>query len=375
MDFGNHGRGLAAVLAESGARSLLGDVRGLLREENLTPVARANLHKALVVAGEEADLRLVLESKLPSAELLEVLAERDRPGFDPSISLRAWLLAANPEVRAAAIRLVGWWRVQELRPEVLESARDSESTDIVSAAISALGQLGGDSARDALQALASDGPGTRRSKAIVALLEVDPGSATRLAGKLLAHSREPATVRALLNGFSGHRNGLGKLAAALGQHDISLQQGQFLHHAWIASGHLDELVGVQLAELAGADPSATLYRESQIPDLVALGGKGDAARGRDLFRSAALGCAACHKVEDAGGQIGPDLSGIGSGVPPERIVAEVLWPASQVKEGFSLSRLTLRDGRVHQGYLQSGAGQVGRPAPRLRHRSPAPLSQ
>ena len=53
-----------------------------------------------------------------------------------------------------------------------------------------------------------------------------------------------------------------------------------------------------------------------------------------------------------GGGIGPDLSAVGSGVPAERIVTEVVWPARQVKEGYSLTRVTLRDGRVLQGYQQ-----------------------
>ena len=64
-----------------------------------------------------------------------------------------------------------------------------------------------------------------------------------------------------------------------------------------------------------------------------------------------MGCAACHKIGDSGGIIGPDLSAVGSGVPGERIVTEVLWPTRQVKDGFSLTLLTLKDGSVLQGYL------------------------
>ena len=67
-----------------------------------------------------------------------------------------------------------------------------------------------------------------------------------------------------------------------------------------------------------------------------------------------MGCAACHKIGDFGGTIGPDLSALGSGLSPERIATEVLWPMKQVKEGFSLTRLTFNDNRVVQGYLQRG---------------------
>ncbi|MFN0128789.1 MAG: family 16 glycoside hydrolase [Verrucomicrobiales bacterium] len=89
-----------------------------------------------------------------------------------------------------------------------------------------------------------------------------------------------------------------------------------------------------------------------VSKLVAAARTGDPVKGKATFHSATFGCAACHKVGDTGGIIGPDLSALGSGVAPERIVMEVLWPGQQVKEGFSLSRLTLNEGSVLQGYSQ-----------------------
>ena len=51
--------------------------------------------------------------------------------------------------------------------------------------------------------------------------------------------------------------------------------------------------------------------------------------------------------------IGPNLSAVGSGLLPDRIVTEVLWPRRQVKEGYALSRIITRDGNVQQGYIQA----------------------
>ena len=79
---------------------------------------------------------------------------------------------------------------------------------------------------------------------------------------------------------------------------------------------------------------------------------GNSHRGAKLFFEARVGCAICHKVGRNGGTIGPDLSAVGSGVPPERIVTEVMWPAHQVKDGYSLARVTTKDGRVLLGYPQ-----------------------
>ncbi|MCZ6674241.1 MAG: hypothetical protein O7C75_15035, partial [Verrucomicrobia bacterium] len=38
--------------------------------------------------------------------------------------------------------------------------------------------------------------------------------------------------------------------------------------------------------------------------------------------------------------------------PFDRIVTEVLWPNRQVKAGYSLTRVTLKNQRVLQGYVQ-----------------------
>jgi putative heme-binding domain-containing protein len=94
------------------------------------------------------------------------------------------------------------------------------------------------------------------------------------------------------------------------------------------------------------------FDEDLVRRMVAAGHKGDRARGQILFESARAGCIACHKIGNQGGMIGPELSAVGSGVPADRIVTEVLWPARQVKGGYALSRITMRDGRVLQGYLQ-----------------------
>lgn len=51
-------------------------------------------------------------------------------------------------------------------------------------------------------------------------------------------------------------------------------------------------------------------------------------------------------------RMNPDLTAVGSSVSPERIVTELLWPTRPVKDGFSLTRLTRKDGRVLLGYPQ-----------------------
>ena len=111
-------------------------------------------------------------------------------------------------------------------------------------------------------------------------------------------------------------------------------------------------MAARLDQIAGVAAAGLEYNEALVAELVAGARTGDPVKGKATFLASDVGCAACHKVGDVGGIIGPDLSALGGGVPPERIVTEVLWPAQQIKEGFSLSRLTLNDGSVLQGYPQ-----------------------
>ena len=63
-----------------------------------------------------------------------------------------------------------------------------------------------------------------------------------------------------------------------------------------------------------------------------------------------MSCDACHQIRGVGGQQGPDLTAIGNTIPIERLIEEVIWPQRQVKEGYNLIQLTLKDGEIISGY-------------------------
>ncbi len=81
--------------------------------------------------------------------------------------------------------------------------------------------------------------------------------------------------------------------------------------------------------------------------------RGDATRGRRVYERPAMSCASCHQIEGVGGKIGPDLSATGTSIPPARLVEEIIWPARQVKDGFSLLQVTLEDGSLMMGYRKA----------------------
>jgi putative heme-binding domain-containing protein len=60
-------------------------------------------------------------------------------------------------------------------------------------------------------------------------------------------------------------------------------------------------------------------------------------------------CTSCHMVNGKGGNIGPNLSAIGKGLSVREIIAEVLWPNQNVKEGYNRVAVETKSGALIQG--------------------------
>jgi putative heme-binding domain-containing protein len=80
--------------------------------------------------------------------------------------------------------------------------------------------------------------------------------------------------------------------------------------------------------------------------------QGDARRGAFVFRAATSACLSCHKVGKQGGEVGPNLSTVGTCISPEEIVEGVFWPNRTVKPGFKAIAVELASGQVIQGILK-----------------------
>jgi putative heme-binding domain-containing protein len=79
----------------------------------------------------------------------------------------------------------------------------------------------------------------------------------------------------------------------------------------------------------------------------ALSGPRDAGRGRAVFDRE---CAKCHKLEDRGYEVGPDLSSVKTRAD-ETLVADVLDPAREITVGYQNYTVLTEDGRIFTGVL------------------------
>jgi putative heme-binding domain-containing protein len=79
----------------------------------------------------------------------------------------------------------------------------------------------------------------------------------------------------------------------------------------------------------------------------------DSANGEKVFFRQLPGCFTCHSVRGKGGQIGPDLSEIGTKLAKEAIVESILEPSAGISVGYETYSVELKSGDEGYGLLVS----------------------
>jgi quinoprotein glucose dehydrogenase len=81
---------------------------------------------------------------------------------------------------------------------------------------------------------------------------------------------------------------------------------------------------------------------------------GDAEAGRAIFfDKAEVSCLRCHKVAGVGGEVGPDLTGIGGKQKREYLLESIINPDKEIAKGYESVVLVLLDGQTRTGILKS----------------------
>ncbi len=81
---------------------------------------------------------------------------------------------------------------------------------------------------------------------------------------------------------------------------------------------------------------------------------GNAVNGRAIFEEKAeAACLRCHKLNGTGGDVGPDLTGIGKRQDRAQILRSIVDPNADIAPGFASVLLTMRDGSMVAGILKN----------------------
>jgi len=285
------------------------------------------------------------------------LAEKTRPAEVASAALAPTLpslfAAHTPDlVQASAIDAVVALKLSSAYPALHAIVGDrAESAGIRVAALKALDRLN-DAALGATAAIAagSDVPELRLA-ALPVISRLVPEAAVANLTKLIATGtikEQQAAFRAL---------GSAKDPAA---DDIILAQlGQLAAGKIAAAAQLDLLDAAALRSDARvkkilADRDAVLAKDPDplAPFRVALEG-GNAQAGFMVFaRNPVMQCLRCHRYnEDAGGEAGPSLAGIGLRQPREYILESIIKPSAKIAPGFEIVTVTKKSGEALVGTL------------------------
>jgi putative membrane-bound dehydrogenase-like protein len=77
---------------------------------------------------------------------------------------------------------------------------------------------------------------------------------------------------------------------------------------------------------------------------------GDAARGRTLFADPkGVACIKCHKLGGEGGEVGPDLTGVGLKYGKDHFIESILYPSAKILDGYKQTMVLSKSGVVTAG--------------------------
>jgi len=289
------------------------------------------------------------------------------PQHDPQAALAlapdvlpAILRDPSPRLRAAAAGLSGRIGFKAAEPQLLALFKEEQQPlEVRTAALTALARLQSSHIDELLQmALASPQQQLRETALdLMPQLELPSEIVADMMATLLQKGSTPEQQKALaLLGSLDHPKAADLLAAYLAQLQAATLKPELQLDLIMAieKSHHEGLKSQLAAYLAQkpADDVLAQYRET-------LYG-GNVQRGRRIFyRNNAAQCIRCHQINGLGGEVGPDLTHIGSTLSREELLASLVMPSARLAPGYGTVMLTLKDNSTLVGTVAGEqSGQV-----------------
>jgi quinoprotein glucose dehydrogenase len=262
------------------------------------------------------------------------------------------IFAGPDSLREEAARIAGRLALTEIGPTLFRLLGDAHAAASVRAqAIEALGALN-----------------DQRLSAAIELALKDREPRVRNAGRQVLAKRQPDAAVAMLRtaldkGEISERQTaltlLGKLPGRDADAILSLWLDRLLE------GKVDGAIQLELLEAAACRSAPEVQQKlarweaARRPNGAVAGYRetllgGDESAGRDIFlNKTEVACLRCHKVQGQGGEVGPDLTGIGAKQTREYLLESIVDPNRQIAKGFETVVLGLRNGTFVTGVLKA----------------------
>jgi putative heme-binding domain-containing protein len=142
------------------------------------------------------------------------------------------------------------------------------------------------------------------------------------------------------------------LAKALESAKVPQDTAKLALRQLYAIGRSDAALVTALSHAAGIASEIKAPTDAELKVLMdEVASKGDAKRGEEIFRREENSCFKCHALSGAGGQVGPELSDVGTVSPVDYLLNSVMVPELAVKELYQMMTVLTTDGRIVQGII------------------------
>ena len=182
--------------------------------------------------------------------------------------------------------------------------------------------------------------------------------------RVLAESRNPDTGKALVTHWDDFTPAIRAAAVASlvrrfeWAHALldAIERGQ-IHKTDLTvdqwsrfSNHAQASVAERAQKLSGATSAITADRVEIVQKLLPLAKEqGNPARGKEVFKA---NCAVCHTINNDGGKVGPELTGIAARDRGE-ILIDILDPNRSVEANYRSWNVSTKDGESFSGRLET----------------------
>ena len=265
-------------------------------------------------------------------------------------ALRSALTRGSLQVRVAALEVVANSRLTAAEAEAAALATGDSTVPpgVRVAALQALAALDSTRLRAAVEAGLGANDGALREAARKLMLRAAPERAVVELEKVLA-----------TGSLAERQSALGVLAALP---DAAVDPLLAARLDALDAGRLEHGLTLDLLEAAAGRSNAAVraklagFETRRKPDdplarwRECLEG-GDAKRGELVFAEHAAGCARCHKINGAGGDVGPDLRGLGKRMTREQILQAIVDPNASIAAGYENVLIEKTNGELIGGVL------------------------
>jgi quinoprotein glucose dehydrogenase len=271
------------------------------------------------------------------------------PAADAFRGAIAAVFAAPEKVRTEAVKAAARLGIKEVGPVLFALAGDAKlSASVRAEALAAL---------DAVK----DG---RTDEAVSLGLKADAPEVRSAARRVLARRKPseavPVLKEALASGTLGEKQSALAVLGGLTTPDAAAVVTAEVER--LAAGKVPPELRLDVVEAAGqrgdlkkplAAYAAARPKDDPLRDWRDSLVGGNAERGRQLFLAKAeLACQRCHKVQGQGGEVGPELAGIGGKQPREYLLEAIVLPSKQIAKGFETVVIATSDGKTVTGVLK-----------------------